>query len=375
MAKYTETFQATPVTGESPPTDRYPNSLINTVSLLILAACAVAVALWYTRPVMVPFVLAIFITYLVSPLVDFLRVRARMPRILAVAVTLLVAAAILALLAMLIVTSTGGLLDNIDLYRARIVTLAERFTSVLDRTGVDLGQDVLVEGLRELPILTWVQRGAGTAVGLVTSGALVMIFVIYLLIGRHPNQLRTGIYAEIDSKVRRYIVVKVSTSAATGILTGVILALFGLDLALVFGVMAFLLNFIPSIGSAIATLLPLPIALIQFQSLSAVAMVILLPGAVQFTIGNIVEPLFMGEGLDLHPVTILISLVIWGLIWGAVGALLAAPIMAIVKIVCSRLAITRPVADLLAGRLPRSGPITAEMLIPVEMEDSGPGRS
>lgn len=367
--KYPDTFQAPRPSGEqSPQPDQFSNSLLNTISLLILASFAGAVALWYTRPVMVPFVLAIFITYLVSPLVDFLRVHLRMPKVVAVAVTMLVAAALLSLLVMLVVTSTGGLLDNIGLYRARIITLAERFTGILDRFGLDLGQDVIIQGLRELPVLTWVQAGAGTAVELVTSGVLVMIFVIYLLIGRHPNQLRTGIYAEIDLKVRRYIVVKVTTSAITGILTGTILALFGLDLALVFGMMAFLLNFIPSIGSVVSTLLPLPIALIQFESMTPIALVIVLPGIVQFTIGNVVEPLFMGEGLDLHPVTILISLVVWGLIWGVVGMLLAAPITAILRIVCARIAITRPVADLLAGRLPRSGPITAEMLVPAELD-------
>ena len=108
------------------------------------------------------------------------------------------------------------------------------------------------------------------------------------------------------------------------------------------GVMAFLLNFIPSVGSVVSTLLPLPIALIQFDSMTVVALVILLPGIVQFTIGTVIEPLFMGEGLDLHPVTILISLVVWGVIWGVVGMLLAAPITAIVRIVCARIADPSP---------------------------------
>ena len=310
---------------------------------------------------MVPFVLAIFISYLVSPLVDVFRVHLKLPKALAVAITLLVAAALITLLALLITTSTRGLIDNIEVYRQRIIGLVERTFDVLDRRGIDLGQGDLLQGLRdvnllELPILSFVRSTAGMVVGLVTNGVLVLIFVIYLLIGRHPNQFRHGFYAEIDRKVRSYVVIKFITSATTGVLTWVILSLFGLDLALVFGVMAFLLNFIPSIGSVIATLLPLPVALIQFDSGVTITLVILLPGAVQFTIGNIVEPLVMGEGLDLHPVTILLALVFWGLLWGVVGMLLAAPITAVLRIVLGRVEITRPVAELLAGRLPPNLP-------------------
>jgi AI-2 transport protein TqsA len=102
----------------------------------------------------------------------------------------------------------------------------------------------------------------------------------------------------------------------------------------------------------IAILLPLPIALIQFDSSLAIAGVFLLPAAIQVGIGNVLEPLVMGENLDLHPVTILMSLIFWGLLWGIVGMLLATPIMAVLKIIFIRLEITRPIAELLAGRLP-----------------------
>lgn len=343
-------------------------TLVTTVSLLVIASVAAAAALWYTRPVMVPFVLAVFIAYLVSPIVDFLRVKCRFPKAGAVAVTILVATVLFTLLAMLVITSTRGLLANVPLYQQRVIALAQRVTAFGERAGLDIGRDAIVDGIRQFPVLELLQSWAGTAVGVVTTGVLVLIFVVYLLIGRHPQQLRRGIYAEIDSRVRNYIVIKFITSATTGVLTGVILALFGLDLALMFGVMAFLLNFIPSIGSLIATLLPLPIALFQFESGGTVLLVILLPGLVQFTIGNFVEPLLMGEGLDLHPVVILLALLFWGTLWGVVGMLLAAPMTAILRIVFSRIALTHPLAEIMAGRLPKEGFITAETLVPTKVE-------
>jgi AI-2 transport protein TqsA len=185
---------------------------------------------------------------------------------------------------------------------------------------------------------------------------LVSIFSVFLLSGRTPGDTHEGIYREIDVKIRRYIVTKVATSATTGLLVGLLLWILGIDLALVFGVLAFFLNFIPNVGSIIATLLPLPLAFVQFDGSVRILLVLLLPGAVQMTVGNFLEPKLMGEGLDLHPVAILVSLVFWGLIWGVVGMLLAAPITAVLQIVLGRFETTRPVAKLLAGQLPGGAP-------------------
>jgi AI-2 transport protein TqsA len=336
------------------PTLQAEQSRLMTISLVVLAAFALAIALYLTRAVMVPFVLAVFISYLVSPLVDFGQDRLRIPRAISVLVALFVALGLLVLLALLITTSTRGLLASANIYRDKLAGWAERGLSVLDRFGLDLGQEPLLEGIRQLPILSMVRSTAGTMVGLVTASGLVLIFVIYLMIGRERGDQPTGMYAEIHSKIRRYVVAKVAISATTGILVGSVLSLFGLDLALVFGVMAFLLNFIPTIGSVIATLLPLPIALMQFTNPWTIVAVIGLPGAVQMVIGNGIEPLVMGERLDLHPVTVILSLIFWGLLWGIIGMFLAVPITAVIRIVLGRLETTRPMAELLAGRLPEA---------------------
>jgi AI-2 transport protein TqsA len=324
------------------------------VSLVVLAAVAIAVALAYTRAVMVPFVLAIFISYLVMPLVDILQVRLRMPRVLSVLIALLTALGLLTFLGMLITKSTRSLLASAEIYQEEIGALAAQLFSVLDRWHLEIGQRSLLEGINQLPLLSLFRSTVGTVVDLVSTGALVVIFVIYLLLSRRPAELHSGIYAEINTKIRKYLIAKFAISAATGVLVGSILALFGLDLALVFGVMAFLLNFIPSIGSVFATLLPIPIAILQFDNPWMIAAVILLPGLVQLLIGNAFEPLIMGEGLDLHPITVLLALIFWGLLWGVVGMLLAAPMTAILRIVLERIETTRPAAELLAGRLPPS---------------------
>jgi AI-2 transport protein TqsA len=127
---------------------------------------------------------------------------------------------------------------------------------------------------------------------------------------------------------------------------------------MVFGLLAFLLNFIPSIGSIIATVLPLPVVLMSPDITPSVAVLaIALPGGVQFTIGTLLSPKVMGDSLELHPVTILLALTVWGSIWGIVGMLLATPITAVMKMLFERLELTRPIARLMAGRIePQNAP-------------------
>ncbi len=332
------------------------NSRITSISLFILAGVAIAAALAYTRAVMVPFVLAIFLSYLVSPVVDRLEDRARVPRLVSTFLALLVGLGLLALLVLLVSTSIRGLLASADIYSEKLAETTQRIIALFDRFGVDIGQRPVLEAIQGAPLGTLFQRTLGTVVGTVGNASLVVIFLIFLVSGRRAPEHRTGIYQEIDTKIRRYLLMKVATSATTGVLVGLILTLFGLDLALVFGMTAFLLNFIPSIGSIVATLLPLPMALVQFDSALPIILIVVLPGAVQMVIGNGIEPLVMGEGLDLHPVTILLALIFWGLLWGIVGMLLAAPMTAVLRIALARTETTRPLAELLAGRLPDVAP-------------------
>ena len=133
-----------------------------------------------------------------------------------------------------------------------------------------------------------------------------------------------------------------------------------MELALVFGVLAFLLNFIPSIGSVISTLLPLPVIFLSEEmSDAAKVLAIAIPGGLQFAIGSILEPKVMGESLDLHPVVVLLGLIFFGMIWGIVGMILATPMVAVLRIVLERIEMTAPVGNVLAGRLGPPPPDTS----------------
>ena len=206
------------------------------------------------------------------------------------------------------------------------------------------------------PYLSALGMGATNVLGVVTTflgnAILVVLFAIIIIAGRRPNQHQSGFMGDVDRNVQRYLGTKVLASAATGVLTWLILWILGIPLAMVFGLLAFFLNFIPSVGSLIAMVLPLPIAYLSHANAPLIWILALaLPGGAQFLIGNVLEPRFQGNNLDLHPITVLLTLIFWSLLWGIPGAIISVPMTAVLKMLLDRFETTKPVAELLAGRL------------------------
>ncbi len=125
-------------------------------------------------------------------------------------------------------------------------------------------------------------------------------------------------------------------------------------MAFTFGVLAFLLNFIPNIGPIVASLLPIPlIVLAPDGTIVWMVAAISVSCMIQVISGNLIEPKIMGDSSDLHPVTILVALMFWGMMWGIIGMFLATPVTAALKIMLDRIEPTKPIANLMAGRWPQ----------------------
>ena len=327
---------------------------IQTLCLFILTAIAIGVALHWLRPVLIPFVLAIFFTYTVAPLIDLLIERARAPKWAAILVALALGGGGVFLIGALLTTSVRQLARNATAYQDNFLQMADLAAAWLEEWGLEFGAEAVQRQLEAIPVADLMVLTANTLIDTVSNTFLVIVFGIYLILGyeRAAEGQRGSLRNLIESRIKRYIATKFAISAVTGTAVWLILSAIGVDLALVFGMLAFLLNFIPSIGSILATFLPLPVLLVTpGLTTTGIILAIALPGAVQVTIGNFVEPLVMGDSLELHPITILLALILWGMIWGIVGMFLAVPITAVIKILLDNLEMTRPVAHLMAGRL------------------------
>jgi AI-2 transport protein TqsA len=327
---------------------RAKNQRIQTVCLLILAAIAIGFAMFWLRPVLVPFVLALFFTYVLTPVIDLQMKYLRLPRGLAITATAVLGCIILAAIGTLIATSVTRLTHNLPQYQHQLSLALDQL-----RERVPLAQWGLhTEGTPEDSVRSLLSAVINSSMTVLSNGVLVVVFMVFMLTGHRPQKAVGGLGSEIERSVKRYLLLMGMFSALTGLLVGSSLMMLGVQFAYVFGFLAFVLNFIPSIGSIIATLLPLPVVLLDPElSMLAKVLAIGLPALIQFSIGSLVQPKVQGDALQLHPVTILLALIFFGTLWGVVGAFLATPITAVTRIILNKLSVTRPIADVMAGRL------------------------
>lgn len=142
-------------------------------------------------------------------------------------------------------------------------------------------------------------------------------------------------FKSITQQIQRYVITKIGMNLGAGVSISIILSIFGLDFAIIWGVFVFLFNFIPTIGSAAALIAPVLMALIQSESVSYALLIAGVVAGIQTVFFNLLEPMILGKRLNLNPLVILLSVLIWGYIWGIVGMLLSVPLTAIIKIVIS----------------------------------------
>lgn len=361
----------------------YPR--IETVCLAVIAIAVSTYMIYWLRPVLVPFVVALFVVSGVTPLLKGLEKRLGVNRLIAAAITFLLGIAMMFALGLCLWLSVLQMADKGDAYRQRvnelIVSAQSRMESMFvqpqstEAEGAELREngeqmsnqpalgstqarqkslDDSLEKLR-LSVDEFLRNGltrlSSELFSLVTTSIVVLIYVFFLLLGSGNVGETNAPIQKINTQVRGYLSLKTVISMITGALFGITLWLFGVPMSLTFGVLAFLLNFIPNVGPIVATLLPIPLILLHPDG-TIVWMIAAIgtTSAIQVLSGNVVEPKLMGQSSDLHPVVILLALMFWGMMWGITGMFLATPITAGIKIALESFESTKPLSNMLAGR-------------------------
>ena len=326
------------------------NNKFITASLLLLALVAVAFSLNFTKPIMIPFVLALLIRILIDPIIDFQTDKLHVHRIIAVLVSIVLIVFLFMIFVPFIIGSVATFLQSADDYNIKVLLLIDFIINKLQEYEIDVDREIIRNTLTTLPFLDWASKILSNSANFISKFFLVAILTLFLLLGKKSKNTSVE-WNEIIQQVKKYIFTKFITSSATGVLAGLIYWALGIELAFIFGSLTFILNFIPYFGSAIAILIPIPIAFLQFQDPTYLLLIILLPLIVHIIIGNIIEPKIFGETFGLHPITIILSLIFWGMIWGIIGVLLAAPLTAIIKISFEKFETTKPLSLFLEGKI------------------------
>ena len=339
-------------------TSREPRSTGTKVVLTLGALVVVIAGLRTAGGFFLPLLVAMFIAVVSTPVLAWLE-RARVPRVLAILLTVLLDVLTLAGLVALVGSSLAGFQEAVPRYQHAISELLVHAVGVLRARGVPIE----ATDLEALGDPGWILQVFGDLLReltqIVSNALLVVLLVIFMLFELKPARAKLAILlgsthghlsqlAEAAGKVQRYLVVKTLLSAITGVAFGVYLAIVGVDFPVLWGLAAFLFNYIPSIGPAIATIPPVVVALLTLGPGAALAAAI---GClvVNVVIGNVVEPRLMGEQLGLSTLVVFVSMLFWGWLWGPVGALLAVPLTMLLRDALALAPSTRWLAALLGS--------------------------
>lgn len=264
----------------------------------------------------------------------------QVPRWMAILMSMLFVMALFVGLFVLVADAMQSFEQNsLAAYEERLLELLNMFSKWLKRTFNVDGTHVMQQIKNEFQVLEITKSLVLILINAVGYTFVVMLFVLYMLFEGQtqpePAGKQPSVRRQIDDQIQRYLVTKTLISAVVGLLTYLVLGpLLQVQMAHLFGVVTFLMNFIPNVGAVVATLLPLPIVVLD-ENLTTISVLLafLLPIAIHTVVGNIVEPIFFGQQMELHPIVVLLSLSFWFSIWGVPGAILSVPITAVMRIV------------------------------------------
>jgi len=337
--------------------------------LLMGASFVIVVAgLREGQTILLPFALALFLAVMSMPVMFWLQLR-RVPAPLAIALTMLVMGALFGALIMLGTQAVADLQDQIPGYTTRIRTLYDSWLAGLSTwSGIELGE-VMSEWIDPGILVDWFASTAARVVGFLGNMFLVLLIMAFVLgeamvfpfkfraiVGPRQGERRHGTKSvtndrrrvtKIVREVQAYLGIKTLVSLATGLAIGLLAGILGLDFPVLLGLIGFVLNYIPTVGSLLAALPALFLSVVQFTSIGHFLMVAGGYGAINMVFGNIIEPNLMGRRLGLSTLVVILSLLFWAWVWGPVGALLAVPLTMIVKIMLENTEDLRWVAILL----------------------------
>lgn len=338
--------------------------------LFFLAIIALGTLCKLLSSVILPVVVAVLMTFSFMPVILKLNRKLKIPWILLVIIIDIILLFAIFALSSLLVSSLSTIIAEYPKYESRFMSIY-KLTAATFNLQFDDGKSFIDNLWSVLQVREYVQKLAVfLSSGLFTFAKYFLVIILlftFLLIeikstGKKINsafhsKTRSKVFRiiqQVISETVRYLSIKFFISLATGILVFIGTSIVGMDFPIVWGFLAFTMNFIPTFGSIISTLLTTLFATLQFYpAWGKIIYIFILLLSINMILGNILEPRIEGNHLGLSPFVILVSLSLWGWIWGFVGMILAVPMTVIIKIVCENFSILNPIAVLLGNGIAR----------------------
>ncbi|MCV9388757.1 AI-2E family transporter [Reichenbachiella ulvae] len=341
-----------------------PNYDLAKFTYILVSLIALVTILVYTEEYVVPFVVALILWFIIHELRENLQwipwVRENVPIWVQSLIAFFIITAVIAGIGELVYYNSSILYENIDDYEKNFQVVLLQLNDVME---MDVASKVN-QYTNDFNADAFIASMIDATTTLFGDAFLILIYVIFLLIEEtifplklkafYPDESeqekKQDLFYKMDQNIGRYLRLKTLVSFMTAALSYVALIIFGVEAALFWSLLIFVLNFIPTIGSLIATVFPALFAILQMAELAPFVYIMLSVGAVQIIIGNVVEPKLMGTSLNLSSLVVVLSLTIWGGIWGIMGMILSVPITVMMIIVFEEIPSLRFIAVALSEK-------------------------
>ncbi|WFE69183.1 AI-2E family transporter [Thiomicrospira sp. R3] len=330
--------------------------LVGLASIIVIVA-----GLKAAEAITIPIMLALFIAIISTPFLRMLTTRG-VPSGLAVLIVLMVLIVFGGGLAMVVSNSIDSFIQQLPQYQLRLQATLIEVQPILERMGIPLTREMLMQHVNPSNVMGTVGKALAAVGSLLTNVFLVVFIVIFLMMeeATFPRKMRAALpnanftleaATGFMSRVNKYLMIKTIISFITGVLVTLWLWFLGVDFPVLWGLVAMLMNYIPNVGSLIAAVPPVLLALVQLGFGDA-ALVALGFVVINVVMGSLIEPKYMGRGLGLSPLVVFLSLLIWGWLFGPVGMFLSIPLTMIVKIALEQYEGTKWIAIMLSNDAP-----------------------
>ncbi|MBN1902732.1 AI-2E family transporter [Candidatus Sumerlaeota bacterium] len=332
--------------------------------LMITASFVIVVAgMKAATSILVPFLLSIFISIICTPPLYWLQKKG-VPKIISILVIILGIIAAGSILMIFFGASVNDFTRNLPLYREQLLIKTKGLQPLAERFGLEITNEDIGKIFDPGVAMTLVGKTLTSLSGVLSNAMFILLTVVFMLLeaAGFPGKLRAALkdpetslkgISQMTEGVNRYLVLKTVFSLMTGIFVGIWVKILGIPYAFVWGLLAFILNYVPNIGSIIAAIPAILLALIE-RGVGYAFVTIIGYIVINTTISNFIEPRIMGRRLGLSPLVVFLSLVFWGWVLGPVGMLLSVPLTMILRIVLEGSEDTRGIAIMLGSGPSRS---------------------
>lgn len=327
----------------------------NTVKniLLIFLIVLIFYLLNVLSSIILPFVLALLLALLFQPLIMFL-LRLKLPRWLILPVISFISLSIVFGITMIIANTISDIISEKEFLLNRLAEKGELIMNWINSAfHANLDAQFLIEQMNSPEVSTWLQNTAQTVASkfgyFISDFLFFALYYVMLLagmsnyqsyiryVGGDKGESMLEEYGNIQHSVFKYMYLKTLINIVVGLITYGMCMLYGVKFAVFWGFVAFVFNYIPTVGTILGTVMPITMSIVQLDSFQEILLIAVTLIALHFIMGNIIEPIIMGNSLRINTLTVLIGLVFWGYLWGIPGMMLSVPLLVITKIILERI--------------------------------------